>query len=342
MKSLRIILVLLLIVALLIGYKGYQSIWGQNLNTETEDTLLYIPPGATLSSVIDSLSANALLLSTSDFELTAKAMRFGDSSLKPGRYDLAKTLTNRAIISKLRLGQQDAVNVIINGGRTIEEVAVNIAEQFTFSAEDLLSVLKAPARMDQWQATPQTLISKIVPDTYQMYWSSTPEKVADRIHKEYKKYWASDRINKAKALNLTPDEVMTLASIVDKESNKADEHPIIAGVYLNRLKRGMLLQADPTVVFANGDFTIRRVLNKHLRSKSPYNTYVYAGLPPGPICLPSKSAISGVLSPKEHRYLYFCAQPNYSGRHDFSKNLKQHNNYANKYRRWLSQQGIRK
>lgn len=342
MKFMRIILLVVLCLALLIGYKGYKSIWGQNLNTDQEDTLLYIPSGSTLSSVVDSLSTKNLLLNVSEFELTAKAMQFGDASLKAGRYDLAQTLTNRAIISKLRLGQQDAVNVIINGGRTIEEVTANISEQLTFTADELLSELKSADRMDLWGATPQTLISKIVPDTYQMYWSSSPKKVADRIQKEYKKYWTGELINKAKALNLTPDEVMTLASIVDKESNKADEHPIIAGVYLNRLKRGMLLQADPTVVFANGDFTIRRVLNKHLKSKNPYNTYMYAGLPPGPICLPSKSAINGVLNPTEHRYLYFCAQPNYSGRHDFSKTLTQHNNFANKYRRWLSQQGIRK
>jgi len=342
MKSFKIILLLLFCLAILLGYKGYKSIWGQNLNTLQEDTILYIPPSSKLTDVVDSLTTKDLLLNTNEFILTAKMMRFGDSSLKPGRYDLAKTLTNRAMISKLRLGQQDAVNVIINGGRTIEEVTTNIAEQFTFSADDLLNVLMAQDIMKEWNATPQTLIAKIVPDTYQMYWSSTPEQVADRIHKEYEKYWTNDRLGKAMAVSLTPDEVMTLASIVEKESNKSDEHPIIAGVYLNRLKRGMLLQADPTVVFANGDFTIRRVLNKHLRSKSPYNTYLYAGLPPGPICLPSKSAIDGVLNPEEHKYLYFCAQPNYSGRHDFSKNLVQHNNSANRYRRWLTTQGIRR
>ncbi len=342
MKSYRTLLLILLGVIIIVGYQGYQAIWGQNLNTEAEDKVIYISDDASLSEVIDSLSHKQLLLSASKFQLTAKAMRFSDSSLKPGRYDLSNTLTNRAIISKLRLGQQDAINVIINGGRTIEEVCDNIAEQLSFTSDELLGVLKSSDRMDQWQATPQTLISKIVPDTYQMYWSSTPAKVADRIYKEYQKYWTSDRIKQATALNLTPDEVMILASIVDKESNKSDEHPIIAGVYLNRLKRGMLLQADPTVVFANGDFTIRRVLNKHLRSQSPYNTYVHAGLPPGPICLPSKSAINGVLNPKQHRYLYFCAQPNYSGRHNFSNTLTQHNNYANTYRRWLSKQGIKR
>ena len=342
MKKLGLTILIILLIAAAIGFKGYTAIWGENVNADIDNPVLYIPKNADLQMVVDSLTANNLINNVGNFELTAKLMKYGGQSIKSGRYDLSDIKTNRSLLSKLRIGDQDAINVIINGGRTIDEVIDNIATQMTFTSVDLKEVLLSSDIKKQWETSDATIITKIVPDTYQMYWDTSPSSFVERLGTEYQKYWNPTRIDEAAKQSLTPDEVITLASIVEKETNQAEEYGVIAGVYLNRLKRGMLLQADPTVVFANGDFTIRRVLNKHLRKDSPYNTYMYAGLPPGPICLPSKGAIEGVLNPQSHKYLYFCAQPNYSGNHDFSKNLIQHNNYANKYRRWLSSQGIRK
>ncbi len=342
MKKLGLTILIILLIVAAIVFKGYTAIWGENVNTDTNTPVLYIPKNANLQMVIDSLTTNNLINNVGNFELTATLMKYGDQAIKSGRYELSGIKTNRSLLSKLRIGDQDAINVIINGGRTVDEVIDNIASQMTFSSEELKEVLLSPTTMKQWDTNDATVITKIVPDTYQMYWDTSPKSFVERLGTEYQKYWNPTRIAEASKQGLTPDEVITLASIVEKETNQAEEYGVIAGVYLNRLKRGMLLQADPTVVFANGDFTIRRVLNKHLRKDSPYNTYMYAGLPPGPICLPSKGAIEGVLNPQSHKYLYFCAQPNYSGKHDFSKNLIQHNNYANTYRRWLSSQGIKR
>lgn len=341
MKKVGIAILIILLILGVICCKGYYTVWGNNLNPNVENPLLYIPNGSDMNTVMDSLSTNQLLNNLNDFELTAKLMKYGDKSVKPGRYDLTGLVSNRSVISKLRIGDQDPIDIIVNGGRTIDKVIDNIANQMTFSSDDLRNVLLSPENLTSWDADIQTIISKIPPDTYEMYWNASPNELIKRLRKEYQNYWNTDRLAQASAKGLSPDQVMTLASIVEKETNQVEEYSVIAGVYLNRLKRGMLLQADPTVVFANGDFNIRRVLNKHLRKDSPYNTYMYAGLPPGPICLPSKGAINGVLNPQKHQLLYFCAQPNYSGKHDFSKNLKQHNKYANIYRRWLSSQGIR-
>ena len=342
MKKVALIILAILITIGFIAYKGYSAIWGNNLNSEVDKHTLYIPEDALFQTVIDSLSQGQILKNIEEFKLTAKLMKYGDNSVKTGRYDLSQLSTNRQILSKLRIGDQDPINVIINGGRTIEEVTERIADQLTFTASDLKAALTTQDLLTEWKANKETLLTKIVPDTYEMYWNISAEQFIKRMQEEYNRYWTEGLISQANDQGLTPDEVMILASIVEKETNNAREYPVIGGVYLNRLKRGMLLQADPTVVFANGDFGIRRVLNKHLRKDSPYNTYMYAGLPPGPICLPSKGAINGVLKPINHKFLYFCAQPNYSGKHDFSKNLTQHNNYANTYRRWLSKQGIKK
>lgn len=342
MKKVGISILIILLIIGAVAFKGYQAIWGDNLNPSIEEPIVYVPAGAKFQNVVDSLAKYQIVNNISDFELTAKLMKYGDQAVKSGRYDLKGLTTNRSILSKLRIGDQDAINVIINGGRTINEVIDNISSQMTFRSQELANVLMSKANLEDWNVDGATMLTKIVPDTYQMYWDTSPEAFVKRLKKEYAAYWTPKRIETAAAQGLTPDEVITLASIVEKETNQTPEYAVIAGVYLNRLKRGMLLQADPTVVYANGDFSIRRVLNKHLRKDSPYNTYLYEGLPPGPICLPSKGAINGVLDPSDHRYLYFCAQPNYSGNHDFSNNLKQHNNYANKYRRWLSSQGIKR
>ena len=187
------------------------------------------------------------------------------------------------------------------------------------------------------------MMSIFIPNTYQVYWNISPTELIDRMKKESDKFWSDkNRMDKLAKLEMTKEEVYTLASIVEKETNYVPEKATVAGVYLNRLNKGIMLQADPTVVFANNDFKIRRVLNKHLEKDSPYNTYKYAGLPPGPIAIASISSIDAVLENKDHKFLYFCAVPDNSGQHAFAKTLSQHNANARKFQRWLNKQRIYK
>jgi UPF0755 protein len=180
-----------------------------------------------------------------------------------------------------------------------------------------------------------------IPNTYQFFWNTDPKDFLNRMKREHDKFWTKERLEKAKKIGLTPEEVFTLASIVEKETLAKEEKPVIASVYLNRLKRDMLLQADPTVVYAAKDFGIQRVLNKHLKIDSPYNTYKNKGLPPGPICMPDVGTIDSVLNAKDTDYLFFCAKPNGHGRHAFAKTNRQHVNNANRYRKWLNKNKIR-
>ena len=188
--------------------------------------------------------------------------------------------------------------------------------------------------------TRETIPALFIPNTYEIYWNVSPERFMARMKQEYNRFWTEERRKKAEALGLTPVEVSTLASIVEEESAVADEYPTIAGLYLNRLKAGMPLQADPTVKFAAGDFALQRILDKHLAIDSPYNTYKYAGLPPGPIRIPSIRAIDAVLNPAHHRYFYMCAKEDFSGRHNFAATLAEHNRNANRYRAELNRRKI--
>lgn len=204
----------------------------------------------------------------------------------------------------------------------------------------MATLLLADSTAAHYGFEPATFISMFIPNTYQVYWTATPRQILDRMKKEYDAYWTEERIAKAQAMNLSKVEVSTLASIVQGETNKMDEAATIAGVYVNRLKRGIPLQADPTLVFAIGDFTIRRILNKDKEFESPYNTYKYRGLPPGPINMPSIPALDAVLDYEEHRYLYFCAKDDFSGYHAFAKTLTEHNRNARKFQRALNKERI--
>ncbi len=341
MKLLFRISIVLLICLAIFGYYGYQTIWGDNTNPATKSHNLFIPKGATLQTVMDSLAINDMLTSIPAFKRTALIMQFGDASIKPGRYDISQLTTNRSIIQKLRIGDQDAIDLVINNCRTTEEFCKKIAQQLPLSVSELQTYFTSEKLLNNWEIDQANLFSRILPDTYKVYWTSTPEQIAKKLDQANTSFWNKERLEKLKHLDYTKEEVITLASIVQKESNYNPEKPRIAGVYVNRLQRGILLQADPTVVFATGKFDLRRVLNRHLAIDSPYNTYKYAGLPPGPICMPSKASIDAVLNYESHKFLYFCAKPDYSGQHDFAATLRQHNNNANRYRRWLNKQGIK-
>jgi UPF0755 protein len=240
----------------------------------------------------------------------------------------------------LRSGRQAPVRVTFNNIRSLNELAGRIGKQIEADSTEILSFLNDQNNYSSDGFSRETVISVFIPDTYEFFWNTTGEGFYRRMLREYRNFWNEDRLAKAKAKNLTPVEVSILASIIDDEVAKAEEKPRIAGVYLNRLKRGIPLQACPTIKFALNDFTITRVLSKHLLVDSPFNTYRHNGLPPGPISCPSVQGINAVLNAEDHDYLYFAAKSDFSGYHNFSSTLSQHNRYAAEYQRELNRRRI--
>ncbi len=319
----------------MVGLYAYNSIWGSNVIPDNAP-ILFIPENASYESLEKMLVDSSLIEDPNSFALTAKLMRFEDSSIKPGRYETKGLHSNRDLLGLLRSGRRSPINLTISQARTIQQFAGNVSEQMSFDSTALLSAIRKES------SDSSLYIAGFIPNTYEVYWRTSPEGLLKRLYDEYDAFWSKEnRADKLESLKMSKDEVMTLASIVEKETNYNPEKKRIAGVYMNRLRLGMHLQADPTVVYGLGDFTIRRVLNKHLLHDSPYNTYLYPGLPPGPICLPSISSIDAVLSYEDHKYLYFCAKPGYEGQHAFAKHLREHNKNASVYQRWLSSEGIR-
>ncbi len=341
-RSLLIILNLLLALGAIAAYQVYGWIQGSNVSPRADNELLYIPTGSSLQEVVDLLSQDSFLISKSSFLRVAAWMKYDDQAVKPGRYRLRSGWSNRTLVGRLRSGDQAPVNVVINHVRDLGQLAGKISRNLEVDSTTLAAVLYGEAAWEGTTYDEATRLSAFIPNTYEMFWNASPEQIVTRLHRETERFWdQDDRRKKAQDLGLSPQEVYTLASIVERETQKTSERPTVAGLYLNRLKRGIPLQADPTVVFAVGDFTLRRVLNKHLAIDSPYNTYRVPGLPPGPIYMPSLSSIDAVLEAEDHNYLYMCAKPGSIGEHVFASNLAEHGINANRYRRWLNQQGIR-
>ena len=331
---------MLSIIGGLIGYKFYNDIFLPNVNLEEKNTVIHIPSNATLEILLDSLSSRKILNDKDSFLWVADKMNF--SKPKAGRYRINNDWSNKDLISLFRSGRQEALKLTYNNVRTIDELCEIFGNQLEQSKDDFLDYFTSSEVLQKYGQTKESMLTLFIPNTYQVYWNSTPEKLLKKLYKEYKSFWNSKREKKLEVIGLNKEEAYTMASIVQKESNLKKEKPIIAGLYLNRIKKGMLLQADPTVIFGVGDFSIRRVLNKHLAYDSPYNTYKYEGLPPGPICMPDISSLDAVINAAEHDYLYFCVSPGTGFEHAFAKTLKQHNQNARKYRQWLNSQRIYK
>lgn len=264
-----------------------------------------------------------------------------DASAREGAYRLEPGMSAWKVALKLSRGGQTPVRVTFNNVRTLDQLAERLAEQLCFSKEELLPLLQSDSVCAALGFTPATLPALFLPDTYEFYWTVTPEAFLQKLGKEYARFWEGKRAEQAQSCGLTPVEVATLASIVEEETNKPDEMGTVAGLYMNRLRKGMPLQADPTVKFAWGDFALKRILNKHLAIESPYNTYRVTGLPPGPIRIASKQAIDAVLNHKPNPYLYMCAREDFSGYHNFATTLAEHQRNAMRYQRELNRRGIR-
>lgn len=273
------------------------------------------------------------------FDLIVDRLGYKEN-LRTGRYAVKPDMTVLEFVRTLRNGNQAPTKLTFNNIRTKNDLAERISEQLMFSKEELLTLLNDEAKCRELGFNRQTVVAMFIPNTYEFYWDIKLETFLERMQREYNKFWTEARRSKAKSMNLSPVDVSTLASVVEEECYYPDEYPIVAGLYYNRLQKGMLLQADPTVKFAVGDFSLQRVLNRHLEVNSPYNTYKHAGLPPGPIRIPSIKGIDSVLDYKKNSYLYMCAKEDFSNRHNFATTLAEHNKNADKYRAALNKRRI--
>ncbi|MCB0670080.1 MAG: endolytic transglycosylase MltG [Saprospiraceae bacterium] len=324
-----------------IAFYFYRIVFSPNVIIQS-DQVIYIPTGSKLNDVVHVLDTAAILKNTNSFEKVAGWMKFEDPNINPGKYTIKPGWNNRQLVSLLRAGIQTPVNLVINNVRTVTELAGKIASQIEIDSIQLAAYMTDSNTATKYNLKKESFLSLFVPNTYQVYWTVKADAIVERLAKEQEKFWASDqRLEKAKALNMTKEQVYTMASIVERETQAGSERPTVAGLYLNRLEQDIPLQADPTVVFATGIFDLRRVLNKHLEIESPYNTYKYAGLPPGPIFMPSIQSIDAVLNAEDHDYIYMCARPDNSGLHAFAASITDHNRNANRYRNWLNERGIK-
>jgi UPF0755 protein len=331
----------IILIGIIVFVGFYQRIFSPNVSLpeDNQEIYIYIPSDADYHDVIDTLEKKAYIKDIKSFKWVARKKNY-DRYVQAGRYKIKHGMSNNQLVELLRSGRQEPVDLIFNNIRTKEELASRISEQIEADSVNIVNLLNDKEFLAQFNFTPSNVYAMIIPDTYEFWWNTKAKGFLSRMHKEYKKFWSDEKMEKAEKIELSPVEVSTLASIVDEETLRDEEMPIISGVYINRLEKGMRLQADPTVKFAVGDFSIKRVLNKHLEVDSPYNTYKNAGLPPGPISFPSKKAINSVLNYKEHDYLYFAAKPDFSGYHNFSETHYQHILNARKYQRALNKERI--
>lgn len=335
-------LILSIVGVLSAGYILYSYILKANTQSANPaGTEIYISSNSTFEQVKDSLTKYNVLINPESFEWVAKKKGY-NTRVRGGRYIIEANWSNNDLVNYLRIGNQTPVKLTFNNIDDLEELSQVIGSQIEANPQEILSAAQDTNLLKELKILNEQEELLFLPDTYFMYWTTDAKEFMQRMAKESRSFWNPKRLEKANAIGLTPFEVVTLASIVQKESNIAKEQPIIASVYLNRLKRGVRLQADPTVVFAHkaGNDTIRRILHKHLKLDSPYNTYIYAGLPPGPICYPSKATIEAVLNAPQTKYMYFCADDSLNGTHIFAKTLRQHNRNAAKYRRALNKMKI--
>lgn len=339
----RRIIVIGAVVLLFGGYWAwtrYQSIFQANI-TISEGTLdFYIYSDEDYDSVEQRLLEADILDDVDAFIWTAEIKEYREL-VKPGRYVLEDGMSSNELVNLLRSGSQTPVKVTFNNVRGLPALAGRVSDYLETDSLTLLRTMMSDSLIGHYGFTPQNFISMFVPDSYELYWTTTPEDFIARMAQGFKAFWTTERLSKAKALGLSQSQVVTLASIVQAEQAlMKEEWPTIAGLYLNRLKKGIALQSDPTVIFAMGDFGIRRVLTQHTRVDSPYNTYKYPGLPPGPIRMPDQQAVDAVLNAQNHDYIFMCAHADLSGRHHFSKTLREHNRYAAQYRNALNRKGV--
>lgn len=318
-------------------FYAFQIVYTPNILVDMEDRVLIVPEGATFKDVQKKMHEDRYVNDLMSFSFLARVMGY-DKAVKPGRYVLRKNMTNIQLLRILKSGKQEPVRITFNNVRLIRELAEKITRNLGMKPEEFEAGLIQFAMTNRDGFNKDNVLVLFIPNTYEVYYNVSAEELIARMQGEYNSFWSAERKEKAAKLGLTPIEVSILASIVQAESVKEDEAPVIAGLYINRLKHGMPLQADPTLVFAVGDFSLKRVLNEHKLIDSPYNTYKYAGLPPGPVNMPEIQSIDAVLNYVPSDYFYMCAKEDFSGYHNFTHNYTDHMKNAARYQQALTRE----
>jgi UPF0755 protein len=321
------------------GFWGYRSFYASGF-TNKKVVYVYIDDSKDFANLCRRLIDSAGMTHPKHFRLLAGILKYPEN-MKTGRYAVDPGMCYWTLLNNLRRGQQTATRITFNNIRLVEDLAERLDEQLMLRKEELLRKLNNPDYCCSMGFTIETIGALFIPDTYEIYWNISAENFLQRMKREYDAFWTNERKKKAADISLTPNEISILASIVEEETAVPDEYPVVAGLYLNRLKQGIPLQADPTVKFAVGNFALQRILFEHLEVDSPYNTYKYTGLPPGLLKLPSRRGLDAVLNYTKHRFIYMCAKDDFSGRHDFAVTLTEHNRNANRYRAELNRRNIR-
>jgi UPF0755 protein len=329
----RIVVIIMLLVGIVAAIAGW-CLFAPATAFSPKSYALLIPTGSSYADLMQQLNKKELILHPAQFNLMAKQLNYPEK-IKAGRYLIEKGSNLITIIRKLRNGQQNPVNLVITKLRTREDFAALAAKKFEFDAASFQAYLNSNDSLRRFNLDTNTIMAGVMPDTYTYFWNTTPARVMEKIIGNSEQFWTADRKKLALEKGLTPVEVVTLASIIDEESNKLEDKGKIASVYLNRMQKGMRLGADPTVKFALHNFALKRIYNKHLAVESPYNTYRVAGLPPGPICTPQKETIDAVLHAPATDYLYFVAKADFSGYHVFAATYEEHLSFAKAYQQAL-------
>lgn len=343
MKKFKRILFVLLILGIgafgYIGYNVYQVFFASNINAET--AYLYIRTGSNLKDLYANLEQNHILKNEESFKVAAEKMKL-EQHIHAGRFELKPGMNNRNLINLIKSGNQKALSLKIHNIRTLPEFSQYIGTQLECDSASLKKFIFDEFLPKHEAFNKENIYTLFIPNTYEIYWNTPADEFVNRMYTEYQKFWNPSRLAQAEALHLSPQQVTILASIVDSEALFDKEMPRIAGLYLNRLQKGIKLQADPTVIFAHQDFTIRRVTNKLLGLASPYNTYYVTGLPPGPIMMPSINAIDAVLKHEKNDFIYMCAKEDFSGYHNFATSVAEHQKNAKLFQEALNKRQIYK
>ncbi|MBI1224837.1 MAG: endolytic transglycosylase MltG [Bacteroidetes bacterium] len=333
----KILGIIILAVVVIGGYLAWSFFFKPNVPATLAKKYLLLPTGAKLDQVVDSLKAGGFLTDEKSFRTMADRMSFTGRS---GRFEIKPSMSSYALVKFLRNGRQSPVKVILVNERLTEDIAAKVAKSIEPDSQQLVTLLNDTTYLDSLGFTPATLLSLFIPNTYEFYWNTSPRKFMERMKKEYDRFWAAnDRDAKARALGLSREEVYTVASIVERETNNNGEKPRLAGVYLNRVEQDWPLQADPTLVFASRDWESRD-LAKYKTLDSPYNTYLYPGLPPGPISMASIPSLDAVLNREKHNYMFFVAKGDGSGTHMFAETYDAHKLNIEIYKRNLIARGL--
>jgi UPF0755 protein len=335
------ILIILSVIAVAVATYLYVSLFASNTKFDNDEVYVFVPTGSNYEDVLKIIEP--YVKDVDGFKVVAK-IRSYDQNVFPGRFLFKKGTGSLGLVSALRHNQP--LDLAFNNQESLEKLVSRVSSQIEADSLSLMKAIKDPVFMEKNGFNEETVLGMFIPNTYQFKWNTSAEKFRDKMLEEFNNFWTAERKAKAKALDMNPVEVITLAAVVHKETVKADERPRVAGVYLNRLKTEMPLQADPTIIFAmrrqanDLDLVIKRVKGDMLRVNSPYNTYIHTGLPPGPIAMPDISAVDAVLNPEKHDYIYFCASVERFGYHDFTASYAEHMENARKYADWVNKLGI--